>query len=263
MSTSSDPSGRGSLFRQFSLLLLLLLLLLAGAGGYWWYASPSAVLSGQVVASESNRQPVVGRGDHRRGNDAVRADRFARPLPFEVAAGGDNPGEGRRARLRRQPSSRHRWTAARKRDSISPWRPAIAAPWQRVARPRSRGRCWMARAVNRSRACESRSRAVTPRRFPRHPTGSFQFAAFSENKAEVQAELPGYQKTTTSWVAGARPLTIRLSGGASLEGNVVAEAYDRPTPISGATVRLVGSESAAATDRDGRFCLRISCWRPK
>ena len=85
--------------------------------------------------------------------------------------------------------------------------------------------------------------------------GRFQFAAFAENKAEVQAELPGYQKTTTSWVAGAKPLTIRLSGGASLKGDVVAEAYDRPTPISGASLRLVGSEHTTAADRDGRFCI--------
>ena len=85
--------------------------------------------------------------------------------------------------------------------------------------------------------------------------GRFQFAAFPESKAEVQAELSGYQRTATSWVAGAGPLTVRLSGGASLKGNVVAEAYDRPTPIFGAAVRLVGSDSTTATDRDGRFCL--------
>ena len=60
VSSFDVPSGRGPMFRRISVLLLLLLLLLAGAAGYWWYASPSAVLSGQVVASESRRQPVPG-----------------------------------------------------------------------------------------------------------------------------------------------------------------------------------------------------------
>ena len=236
-------------------LLLLLLLLLAGAGRYWWYASPSAVLSGQVVASESHRQPVAGAEISVVGTTrSVRTDsqgRFllkllpAGAIQVKVAAPGYDDSDPHGA------DEPRRGNATRYRLGVKPSAVLAARGTATISGQVLDGESGQPLAGVQVSIQGSNAATVSTA-----SDGRFQFAAFSENKAEVQAELPGYQKTTTSWVAGAKPLTIRLSGGASLKGNVVAEAYDRPTPISGASVRLIGSDSTTTTDRDGRFCLQ-------
>lgn len=245
--------NRGPAFRRISLVLLLLLLL-AGAAGYWWYASPTAVLSGQVVASESRGQPVAGAEVAVVGTTrSVRTDSQGRFLLKLLPAGAIQvkvvaPGyddavlaaqmnRGAETRLDIALASSHRQSLAARGTATISGQVLDGESGQPLSGARISVRGSSAATVS----TES--------------DGRFQFTEFPESKAEVQAELPGYQKASTFWVAGAGPLTIRLSGGASLAGNVVAEAFDRPTPISGAAVRLAGSDKAAATDRDGRFCL--------
>jgi hypothetical protein len=242
------------MFRRISVLLFLLLLLLAAAG-YWWYASPSAVLSGQVVASESNRQPVSGAEITVVGTTrSVRTNsqgRFllkllpAGAIQVKVVAPGYDDGiltaqmtRAAETRLEIALASSHRWSMAARGSATIAGQVLDGESGQPLA------------GVRISVRGSSAGTIATA------TDGRFQFAAFPESKAEIQAELPGYQRTTTFWVAGAKPLAIRLLGGSSLTGNVVAEAYDRPTPISGAMVHLVGSNSTTATDRDGRFRLQ-------
>jgi hypothetical protein len=250
--TAGNPSGRGPTFRRVSILMLLLLLLLGGAAGYWWYASPSAVLSGQVVAGPQH-SPLSGAEVAVVGTKrSVRTDaqgRFllnllpAGAIQVKVAAPGYDDSI-LTAQMNRGAETRLDIALASHRTSLA-----------------ARGTATLSGHVLDSESGQPLAgarisiRGSTAGTVSTAGDGSFQFAAFPESKAEVQAELDGYQKATTPWVAGAKSLTIRLSGGASLKGNVVAEAYDRPTPISGASVRLAGRDKTATTDRDGRFCI--------
>ena len=262
MGRSNNPSGRGRLFRRLSLLLLLLLLLLAGGGGYLWYTSPSAVLSGQVVGSDSQRQPVSGTEITVVGTTrSVRSDsqgRFnlkllpAGAIEVKVTAPGYDDSvlaaqmsRGAETQLDVALSSNRRQSLAAQGTATISGQVLDSESGQPLAGVRV--------SIPGSNAGALFTGAE----------GRFQFPAFSESKAEVQAELPGYEKTTTSWVAGGQPLAIRLSGGASVKGNVVAEAYDRPTPIFGGNGAF-GWQRQHDPHGPGRtFQPSTSCWRPK
>ncbi len=254
MKTFANDSGRGPLLRRSSLLLLLLLLLLAGAGGYWWYASATSALSGQIVSSGSHGQPVPGAEISVVGTArSVRSDsqgRFllkllpAGAIQVKVAAPGYEDAvlpaqmnRGAETQLVCALTAKHQGSAAAHGSATISGQVLDGESGQPLAGVRI--------SIQGSRSAISTA-----------SDGRFQLAAFSENRADIRAELPGYQGTTTSWIAGAKPLTIRLSGSASLKGNVIAAAYDRPTPVSGASVRMIGSDAATTTDREGRFSFQ-------
>ena len=254
MNAPANPTDRRPWSRYLGVWLLLLLLLFAGFGAYWWFASPSGVLSGQVAAAGPGHQPVSGAQVTVVGTArTVRTDangRFqlkllpAGAIQVKVAAPGYDDSSltaqmnrGAETRIDVALASSHRRSAAGQSSVALSGQVIDGDSDQPLA-----GVQVVVKGGNRETIATASD-------------GRFQFAAFSENKAEIQATLPGYQAATVPWVAGAEPLTIRLSGGASLKGNVVVEAFDHPTPVPGAVVRLTGSDKTATSDREGHFSL--------
>ena len=245
------PDRRVTL-RRISVALLLLLLVLAAAAGYWWYSSPRAVLVGQVVAAGPLRQTLAGAevsvvGTRR----SVRTDAHGRYHLNLLPAG-----------------TLHIKVAAPGYEETTIAADLCRGDDNRLDVALSPGRILAARGATAIRGEVLEMESGRPLsgvkvRIPGSSAapvytgidGSFQFTAIRENQAEIEADAPGYRKTTASWIAGAKPLSIRLPGGASLAGKVVAAAYERPMPIAGASVRLAGSARTATTDQDGRFQL--------
>ena len=249
-SVSFDGSFRS---RRVVIVLLLLLLMLAGAGWCWWSARPAAVLAGQVVGMETDKLPVSGAEVSILGTQrSVRTDRQGR---FRLALLPAGPARVRVA----APGYDSKILTADINRGVETWIDVALASNGDGTAPRPAGSLagQVVDAESGQPLAEARVVVAGGDHDPVYTgqDGTFALRDIRGNRAEIQVELRGYCRGTTSWLAEDKPLLIKLSGSSSLRGRVVSDAYVDVKPIAGATVRLAGTNKTAQSDHDGRFCI--------